>query len=152
MKKMTGPSDLDETTRSEWAALGFFYEYDEPSRVWRIRASHAGVGRLASELRRYGQDPGNAAISEHEHYGPYGYLKFVTWKEPKILPDGIYGRPDDFERLAEIVATTTKSLAVGGRVVVDQMYSSGNEASLDIAIEADDFDVASADTAISGEH
>src|SRR5882724_1605122 len=96
---------LKASTRAEWRTLGFFYDYDEASRVWLIRGSRAGVQRLCSELRAYARNPAHSRLSEHEHYGPYSYLEFVTWTEAKIVPEGVYGRLDDFDRLGGIVET-----------------------------------------------
>lgn len=145
---MTELDNLDELTRSEWNSLGFFYDYDDTRATWLVRAHRHGMNRLCEELRRYASDHRNAKLSEHAHYGPYSYLKFVTWTEPQIVPDGIYGRVHDFERLAEIVATAIASATPGDTRRIDEMYATRNEAKLELLLEPDNFDVASADPAM----
>lgn len=145
---MAEPKNLNELTRLEWNSLGFFYDYDEASRTWLVRAARRGMDRLCEELRRYAADPRNAEISEHEHYGPYSYLKFVTWTEPKIVPDGIYGRVEDFDRLAGIIMTAMACAKTGERVRIDEAYAMANEARLELLLEPDNFEVASADPAL----
>lgn len=145
---MAEPKDLNELTRSEWESLGFFYDYDDTSGTWLVRAPRRGMDRLCEELRRYASDPRNAKISEHEHYGPYSYLKFVTWTEPKVVADGIYGRVQDFDRLAGIVATAIMSAKPGDRVRIDETYGTANEARLELLLEPDNFEVSSADLAL----
>jgi hypothetical protein len=138
-------NELDKQTRKEWNALGFFYTYDEAERRWLVRADREGMNRLAEALRSYASDPRNSAISEHEHYGPYSYLKFVTWTEAKILADGFYGTPADFARLASIVASTIAKARVGDIIRIDEAYSTASEAKLELRFEPDGFDAASAD-------
>jgi len=145
---MSGSKSLKEQARAEWKTLGFFYDYEDSQRTWLIRASRTGMKRLCAELRQYAADPRNAANSEHEHYGPYSYLKFVTWPETKIVPDGIYGRIGDFERLAEIVSSALAGAKPGDRVRIDEAYSKNSEAKLELLLEGDDFNVASADPAL----
>jgi len=145
---MSESKGLDERTRAEWEALGYFYDYDEPQRTWLIRASRRGVERLCTQLRLYDADPQNAAISEHEHYGPYSNLKFVTWTEAKIVPDGVYGKVGDFTRLAEIITRRVTSAAPGDRVRIDEAYSRNNDAIFEIQLEPDEFRAAKADPAL----
>jgi hypothetical protein len=145
---MTESKELDERTGAEWEALGFFYDYDESRRAWLIRANRRGVERLCAELRMYDADPRNAAISEHEHYGPYSYLKFVTWTEAKIVPDGVYGRIGDFTRLAEIITRMAINAEPGERVRIDEAYSGNNEANFELLLEPDEFAAAEADPAL----
>jgi hypothetical protein len=146
---MSESRELHELTRAEWEALGFFYDYDESQRAWLIRASRKGIDRLCAELRRYDADPRNATVSEHEHYGPYSYLKFVTWTEAKIVPDGIYGQVGDFTRLAEAIGHLVANAEVGDRIRIDEVYSKASEVGFDLLLESDDFEAASADPALA---
>ena len=138
---------LKAQTRAEWRALGFFYDYDDVSRTWLIRGSHAGLLRLCSELRAYAHNPAHASLSEHEHYGPYSFLEFVTWSEAKIVAEGIYGRLDDFERLAGIVEAGLHPMRPKKELRIDSEYSKDNDSVLVIRLEADDFDPAECDPA-----
>jgi hypothetical protein len=146
---MSGSKCIEEQTRAEWEALGFFYDYNDSQRAWLVRASRAGMDRLCTELRQYAKEPRNGVLSEHEHYGPYSYLKFVTWTEPRVVADGIYGRLQDFERLADIVSAVLAGAKPGTRVRVDETYSQNSEAKLELLLEHDDFEVASADPALA---
>jgi hypothetical protein len=138
---------LKAQTRAEWRALRFFYDYDDASRTWLIRGNRAGLRRLCSELRAYAHNPAHAPLSEHEHYGPYSYLEFVTWSEAKIVAEGIYGRLDDFDRLAGIVEAWLHPMEPGKELRIDSEYSKHNESVLVIRLEADDFDPADCDPA-----
>jgi hypothetical protein len=76
------PSNVvNEKTRGEWRALGFFYEVNHEAKVWTLVGSRAGLLCFSDALRAYVADPRNALESEHEHYGPYMYLKVMTWPE-----------------------------------------------------------------------
>jgi hypothetical protein len=87
------PSDsVNEMTRSEWRELGFFYERDDEARAWRLVGSGGGLGGFCSLLEQYASDPRMARTSEHEHYGPYAYLKLVTWPDAGVVKDGLYAR------------------------------------------------------------
>jgi hypothetical protein len=132
-------------THGDWNALGFFYTYDEAERRWLVRADREGMSRLAEALRSYASDPRNVAISEHEHYGPYSLLKFVTWTEAKIITDGFYGTPADFARLANLVANRIVKARVGDIIRIDEAYSTANEAMLELRFEPEGFEAASAD-------
>ena len=135
---------LDEQTRAEWRALGFFYDYTEATRTWSIRASRSGFARLSYELRCYARDARNRQVSEREHYGPYSSLKFVTWPEPKISSDGFYGRLEDFEELAALVDGAIRHARPGDRIRLEQAYSEASDAKLELIVEDDGFDPASA--------
>src|SRR5688572_28829973 len=142
---MPGIQERIQQTRAEWEVLGFFYGYDDASRNCVIRANRRGMQTFCAGFRRYAADPTNAPLSEHEHYGPYAYLKFVTWTEPKVEPDGIYGKRADFERLADLVEKAIARARPGDRVRIDEAYSKAGEAKLELVLEPDDFEVASAD-------
>jgi hypothetical protein len=77
-------------TIAEWNDLGFWYDVT-PESGWVIRGSRAGLEKFAALLDRYAADPRNTLLSEHDHFGPYMYLKVVTWSFPEINRDGIYG-------------------------------------------------------------
>src|SRR5437773_4027209 len=76
------PSDAaNKATRREWRELGFFYDRDDQTRVWKLTSSRAGLLGFRDALLSYVADPRNALKSEHEHYGPYSYLEVMTWPE-----------------------------------------------------------------------
>jgi len=140
--------EIDKLTISEWRGLGFFYERDDAQRTWRIRANRKGIAAFCGILRAYARDVDNEPVSQHEHLGPYGYLKLVTWPTPEIRLDGIYGGRPDFERLAAIVEKATQGLREPSSVVLNGEYAENNEARLEIVLENIDFDPARADPAL----
>lgn len=145
---MNRPDSLNEQTRSEWRELGFFYTYDDAKSTWTIRANRQGLLKFSATLKRYAADSRHEEISQHEHYGPYGYFKFVTWHEPKITEDGIYGTLGDFVRLADAVEQVASDGKLTGCSRIEPNYSEKNEASLELYIEADSFEPAEADESL----
>ena len=69
------PSDAtNRATRREWRELGFFYDRDDGTKVWKLTGSRVGLLRFRDALLSYVADPRNALKSEHEHYGPYALV------------------------------------------------------------------------------
>jgi hypothetical protein len=140
---------LKQETQAEWRSLGFYYDYEEAARAWLIRGSHEGLRRFTASLRSYAQERSHALLSQHEHYGPYSYLKFVTWVSPKIAADGLYGRLADFRQLADLVDGKLLRSALASRIQIDAAdYGTENEAVLILEVAPVDFDPAKADQAI----
>jgi hypothetical protein len=139
-------AELNEQTKDEWRELGFFYNYDESNSCWRLIGSRQGLLKFCDILNEYASDKRNAPLSEHEHYGPYWYLKLTTWEKPQITPDAIYGTLEDFRRLSKLTKQKLENAVVGDKVLIDVEYSPENEAKILFEIEADDFDAAKADT------
>ena len=134
-----------EQVRDSWNGLGFFYDRDDERHAWRVMGSRAGLLRFARLLERYADDPVHAKVSEHEHYGPYWYLEFMTGATPQIARHAIVGMPQDFRALAHTVVTIAGNAGVGDIVVIDQQFAQTNEYVLEIAVEADSFLPADAD-------
>jgi hypothetical protein len=137
--------ELNEQTREDWRELGFFYDYDESNSCWRLVGSRQGLLKFCDILNDYAANERNVPLSEHEHYGPYWYLKLVTWDEAVITPHDIRGTFDDFRRLSKLTKQKLKNASVGGKFVIDTEYSQQNEAKILFEIKADDFDAAKAD-------
>src|SRR5205823_14310497 len=96
------PSDAaNKATRREWRELGFFYDRDDQTRVWKLTSSRAGLLGFRDALLSYVADPRNALKSEHEHYGPYSYLEVMTWPEAGFDAHAIRGPLADLTRLAK---------------------------------------------------
>ena len=138
--------DSGERLRQEWRTLGFYYEFQDTKQQWRIVGSQAGLMRFCTILRAYAADASHAPLSEHEHYGPYAYLKIMTWHEATISPDAISGTLLDFLRLADTVADHIYISPPGKIFTVDAEYAGGNTASLCFAVREPDFDPASSDS------
>jgi hypothetical protein len=89
-------AEMNEVTRQEWSELGFFYDYDKAGSRWQLIGSQLGLLRFVEILDSYVADPKNERLSEHEHYGPYWFLKLMTWGEAEISESAICGTLLDF--------------------------------------------------------
>lgn len=138
-------TEMNEQTKEEWREFGFFYDYDEKNSCWRLVGSRKGLLKFCDILNEYANDERNAPLSEHEHYGPYWYLKLATWEKAIITADAIYGTLDDFRRLSKLTKQKLQNAVAGDKVTIDVEYSLENEAKILFEIEADDFDAAKAD-------
>jgi hypothetical protein len=143
---MSPSPETNRLTAEEWRALGFFYEIVEAEKVWRFVGSQAGLLKFSTLLRAYGSNPKNSEISEHEHFGPYWYLKIVTWNEALITANDIRGSLIEMRALADIIETKVASLCPGEAVVVGAEYSPQSDFALRFEVMDTGFDPASADT------
>lgn len=145
MRKTLTPIDIDELTKDDWRELGFFYDYDKSDACWRLVGSRQGLLNFCSILNEYAADVRKTPLSEHEHYGPYWYLKLVTWNEAVITARDIRGTQDDFRRLSEIIQEKLNGALLGDHFIVDKEYSRENEAKMSFDVKEDSFDAAKAD-------
>jgi hypothetical protein len=141
---------LKDQTRSEWRELGFFYDRDDASKEWRLRGSRAGLLRFAEILRTYVSDPHNATKSEHEHYGPYMYLKVMTWPDAGMDANAIRGPLNDLRRLAELIEAKIERANAGTTVLIRDEFVSTSEYALVMEVSGEDFDPASSDGNLAG--
>jgi hypothetical protein len=139
------PEELNEQTKEDWRDLGFFYDYDNSKACWQLIGSRTGLLRFCDILIEYTANDRKKKLSEHEHYGPYWYLKLVTWNAPVITPHDIRGTFEDFRRLSSLTREKIAHAFPGDRVEIDKEYSSGNEAILLFEVREDSFDPASGD-------
>ena len=140
---------MDQVTRDEWRQLGFFYDYDEHNMCWRFVGSRDGLMRFVEILESYAANPGNVGLSEHEHYGPYWYLKLITSQEPKITDSAIFGTLIDFQRLAESIRRKLDSGVAGNTFAIGDEYRAGSKGALQFEVREKGFDPASADPLLS---
>lgn len=137
--------ETNAMTKQEWRQLGFFYERDEQAKKWKVVGSASGVKRLSQLLREYVADPKHAQLSEHDHYGPYMYLKVMTWTEPRLDSHSISGRIQDLAQLADLVEAKVAATPEGSRFTVGQEYAPGCEFVLEFEIRGEGFDPSTAD-------
>ena len=140
---------VDEATRREWRELGFYYEYDEKTRCWQLIGSRNGLLKFCDLLKRYSENQKNDTISEHDHYGPYGYLEVMTWQVAQITDHAISGTLSDLERLSMLCREKLNGAKPGSVVIIDKEYSPANTAKLQFAVREDNFDPAKADPLLS---
>lgn len=130
--------ELRAQTIAEWNDLGFWYDRT-PESGWVIRGAQAGLEKLAALLDRYATDPRNAKLSEHDHFGPYMYLKVVTWSSSEINQDGIYGTLKDIVRLAALVRECVGSCNPGDSFALAQAFSTASSTEFTLVCEPDSF-------------
>src|SRR4051794_5767934 len=89
--------NLNQRIIDEWRELRFYYDYDDRIGVnqWRFYGSKQGFQNFVSLLDKYINNTNNNILSEHEHYGPYGYLKIMTWNKPTVTKSFIAGTIED---------------------------------------------------------
>jgi hypothetical protein len=129
----------DENTIREWNQLGFYYEYDKDIKQWRFLGSKVGLERFAVSIKSFSEDIVNSNISEHVHYGPYNYLKVMTWGEPCVTQDYIGGTQNDLLKLSHILTDKLALYSIGQAFVIKEEYSMTSTSSLLFIIMSDDF-------------
>ena len=108
-----------------------------------------GLRRFVELLEAYVGDVKNERISEHEHYGPYGYLKLMTCEKAEITEDAICGTLSDFKKLSAIVREKLDSSLVGRKFTVGDEYGRGSQSVIKFEIRDEGFDPANADPLLS---
>jgi hypothetical protein len=143
---MDMPSDAtNEATRREWRQLGFFYDRDDQAKVWKITGSRAGLLRFRDALLDYVANPLKASNSEHQHYGPYGFLELMTWPEPGFDQHAIRGSLADLALLARLVEVRLNSSHPGSEALIKEEFAANSPYALVLDLREDGFDPASPD-------
>jgi hypothetical protein len=146
------PSDAtNQATRREWRELGFFYDRDDKAKVWQLIGSRAGLLRFRDALCSYAADPRNELKSEHEHYGPYGYLEVMTWPEAGFDDHAIRGSLADIARLATVIENKLAAALPGSTIRIREEFAADSPYGLILEVREDGFDPASADQALPAE-
>ncbi len=138
-----------EHTRREWRDLGFFYDRNDAAKEWLLVGSREGLLRFVDLLRVYVANPRNKMKSEHEHYGPYMYLKVMTWPDPGMDGHGIHGSLTDMQRLATLVERKLTFLEPGNTTRIRDEFASDCHYGLVLELRSDAFDPASADIGLA---
>ncbi len=138
-----------QATRDEWRELGFFYECTTAPPCWRFVGSATGLEELVKLLDAYILNPSNQSFSEHEHYGPYCYLKVQTSDSPEIDGESIRGTLADLARLRDLIAHGLRELCPGQSLVIGGEYSPRVDFPLLLEMREADFDPASVDPELS---
>jgi hypothetical protein len=147
MKTMV--TEMKQATREEWRELGFFYDYDEPGCCWRLVGSRNGLLRFADLLTSYAADAVNEQLSEHNHFGPYMYLKLITQNEREITDHAICGTLADFRNLSVLAQEIISSSAPGSTFSIGDEYAAETKSTIHFEVREDDFDPADADPLLS---
>lgn len=140
------PSDkVNQQTKKEWRELGFYYDFNDKTSSWQIVGSRKGLLKFCKLLEDYASDEKYRGLSEHEHYGPYSYLKFMTWKGAEITEKAICGTQEDFRNLARLVRDKLFFANVNDSFMISVEYAKDSNVSIDFQIKQNKFDPASAD-------
>lgn len=141
------PSEATNTkTRRAWRELGFFYDRDDDAKEWRVVGSVAGLSKFAGLVKKYASDPRSIQISEHDHFGPYGYLTVGTWNVPLINENWIAGPLPDLLRLSALINERIAKAKIGETYKLREAYAAPSPYELTLDVRNDAFDPASADT------
>jgi hypothetical protein len=135
----------NQATKLERRALGFFYDCDDQTRVWKLTGSRAGLLCFRDALLAYVADPRNVLKPEHIHYGPYGYLKVMTWPEAGLDEHSIRGPLTDLARLAKLVEAKLATVSPGSSVLIREEFAADSPYALVLDPREDGFDPAAAD-------
>ncbi len=134
----------------EWRQLGFYYDRDDRLDVnqWRFFGSKKGLKNFVSLLDKYTNNPANDTLSEHDHYGPYSYLKIMTWDKPIITADYIAGTIQDLKILRNLISDKLDKTDAGQTFNIDKDYGQNNTITAKFFVMADNFDPVSMDELI----
>jgi hypothetical protein len=143
-------NNIDNIIKDRWRELGFFYDLDERLGVnqWRFYGSKKGFQNFVAIFDEYISNPNKAGLSQEEDYGPYSYLKIMTWDKPVITADYIAGTLDDLKQLKQIISDKLNKTQAGETFTIDKDYGVANTVTAKFFVMADDFDPASMDELI----
>jgi hypothetical protein len=129
----------DEKYTDEWNKLGFYYEYEDYIKQWRIFGSKTGIQKFCEILESYATDVDNLPVSEHIHLGPHSYLKIMTWHERLISENAIAGTLDDLLVLSKMIREKLNTYGAGEVMKVFKEYAEASTSSLLFIIMPDNF-------------
>lgn len=133
--------DIITKTIQEWRDLGFHYDRDEDHRVWTLTGSVAGLSRFSDILRRFASDPRNDVLFEHEHYGPYGYLKIINVpSEQGFNSNAIFAPRREFAKLAALIDSRLTNAKPGTSFDLSSDFAPDSEFELRLIVAPVDFD------------
>ena len=133
--------DIIESTIQEWRDLGFHYDRDDDRRHWTITGAISGIERFVDILRQFADDPRNDVPGEHDHFGPYMYLKIMNVPHERGFDsNAIFAPRCDFRELADLVETRLRRSEPGVVFNLSPDFSPDSEYELRVVIESDDFD------------
>ena len=112
-----------------------------------------GASREGSVFTKsiFGRAPSNDYQSEHAHFGPYWYLKIMTWPEPGFDDHAIQGSLPDLERLATIIEAKLATAQPGDEICIRDEFAPNTPYALVLEVRKDGFDPAQADPNLPNE-
>ena len=144
------PTDAtNQMTQKEWRELGFFYDRDDTTKVWKLTGSQSGLLQFRDALLAYAADSSNDYTSEHAHYGPYMYLEIMTWPEAGFDEHAIRGSLPDLQRLATIIGVQLAKAQPGETIRIQSEFAVHSPYALILVVREDGFDPVEADPLFS---
>ena len=143
--------DLKKMLINEWRELGFYYDFDERLSVyqWRFYGSKSGLKNFVKILNDYTINAANDRVSEHDHLGPYSYLKIITLDNQAVINENAFGGAiADLKKLRNIIAEKLEVAQSGETFNIDKDYGEENTVTVKFFIMADNFDPVSMDELI----
>lgn len=140
-------TEINEMTQREWRELGFFYDRDDEAKEWRLIGSKAGLRYFAHAIQKYAAQPCHELISEHQHFGPYGYLEIGTWTTSEITDHWIAGPLVEIQRLALAVIARLDTASLGDCLYLRREFAPLSPYDLVLEVREDSYDPAQADSA-----
>ena len=137
--------DIDQKIKDEWRDLGFYYDNGKDNREWRFFGSKQGLQNFVILLKDYVKNPNYAGLSQETSFGPYSYLKIMTWNKPTITSDYFAGTIEDLTKLKNIIADKILNTDVGQSFTIDKDYGIDNQATTIFYVMDDNFDPVSMD-------
>ena len=133
--------DIVTATIEEWRDLGFHYDLDHVRRVWTITGSVMGLSQFAAILRRFASDPRNDVRFEHDHYGPYGYLKIMNNPDERgFNSNAIFAPRLEFGKLADLIDSRLANSNSGFTIELTHDFAPDSEYELRLVVAPDDFE------------
>ena len=143
--------DIDQMMIDEWRELKFYYDFDERPSVnqWRFYGSKQGLLNFVKLMDTYVNNHNNDKLFEHEHYGPYMYLKIITLEDESVINDNaIGGTINDLKNLKDLIAFKIGTSFPGQTFTIDKEFGINNTATAKFFVMADNFDSISMDELI----
>lgn len=136
---------LKQIIKEEWRQLGYHYDIDNKLKKWIFTASPFGLQDFVYHIENFADQSTSNTKSEHEHFGPYEYLKIMIWDSPGIDKDSIYGSREDLLRLAAIIKKHLTDENICKTITIRDKYTETAEYSLELNIQEYGFDPATCD-------
>ena len=138
--------DIVKATIQEWRDLGFHYDRDDYAKRWLIQGSREGMNRFAALLAAFAANPRNDVAFEHDHYGPYGYLKVMNTPGERGFTEKAINAPRrDFDALAALIRVRVSTAVPGMTFSVKESFAPHSVYDLVLDVREDGFDPSSED-------
>lgn len=133
--------DIVANAIEEWRELGFHYDRDDASRVWILTGSLSGLARFTAVLRDFAANSRYDGKFDHEHYGPYCFLKIMNVPNARGFDsNAIFGPRTELGELADLIESRLSNAKSGDTIEVARDFAPESEYELRLIVAGDDFD------------